>query len=106
MRALLLLLCAVVTGCAAHPPVKITPAQGYEIPTLLNAPTVDGHPLTSVVVTACNAIVVIYLTMPDGKLIRIDPTSKMDWGSALTAASTATRSEQVAIPCAEQDKPV
>lgn len=32
--------------------------------------TIEGQPLTAIVVTQCNLIEAVYLTMPDGKLLR------------------------------------
>jgi hypothetical protein len=98
----------VATSLHTAPPATPTFNLGTEVPTtasvLPDAPlNVPGHPLTSVVVTQCNYIVVIYLTMPDGRLIRIDPTTKMNWGDALTMAASATRSEQAAITCGEPE---
>jgi hypothetical protein len=38
-------------------------ARATEVPIEKNAPQIPGHPLTSVVVTQCNLIVAVYVTM-------------------------------------------
>jgi hypothetical protein len=75
--------CAEDTACAAE---RALPAGASEIPVEKNAPTVPGHPLTSVVVTQCNLIVAVYLTMPDGKLLRFDKSSSIPASQLLTMA--------------------
>src|SRR5512146_2242509 len=47
-------------------------AHTTEVPVEKDAPAAQGHPMTSVVVTQCNLIVGVYLTMPDGRLLRFD----------------------------------
>jgi len=76
-------------------------AHVIEIPVEKNAPTVSGHPLTSVVVTQCNLIVAVYVTMPDGKLLRFDERASVPAEQLLTMAYTATRSERVEVSCNE-----
>jgi hypothetical protein len=66
-----------------------------------NAPDVHGHPLTSVVVTQCNLVVAVYMTMPDGKLLRFDSTAAVSAQSLVEMAYTATRSERVEVSCNE-----
>jgi hypothetical protein len=63
------------------------------------APAVPGHPLTSVVVTQCNLIVAVYLTMPDGSLLRFDSSASVPADQLLEMAYTATRSERVEVSC-------
>ncbi len=70
-----------------------------EVPVEKNAPPAVGHPLTSVVVTQCNLIVAVYLTMPDGRLLRFDRTAEIPAEQLLSMAYTATRSERVEVSC-------
>ncbi len=44
--------------------------QGAQIQPDHAVEKIDGQPLTAVVVTQCNLIEAVYLTMPDGKLLR------------------------------------
>jgi hypothetical protein len=74
-------------------------AHTTEVPVEKNAPTAQGHPLTSVVVTQCNLIVAVYLTMPDGRLLRFDKTAAIPADQLLSMAYTATRSERVEVSC-------
>ena len=76
-------------------------AQRTEVATEKDAPAVAGHPLTSVVVTQCNLIVAVYMTMPDGKLLRFDNTASVPADQLLQMAYTATRSERVEVSCNE-----
>jgi hypothetical protein len=83
-------------GVASH---VLQIAQRTEVPVEKNAPTVQGHPLTSVVVTQCNLIVAVYMTMPDGKLLRFDSSANVPAEQLLEMAYTATRSERVEVSC-------
>jgi hypothetical protein len=74
-------------------------AHRTEIQPDKNAPTLQGHPLTSVVVTQCNLIVAVYMTMPDGKLLRFDKSANVPPDQLLEMAYTATRSERVEVSC-------
>ena len=74
-------------------------AQASEVPENPDATAVEGHPLTSVVVTQCNLIVAVYLTMPDGKLLRFDKSNNIDADKMITMAYSATRSERVEVAC-------
>ena len=74
-------------------------AQRTEIAVEKEAPAVAGHPLTSVVVTQCNLIVAVYMTMPDGKLLRFDSSASVSADQLLQMAYTATRSERVEVSC-------
>jgi hypothetical protein len=76
-------------------------AQRTEVAQEKNAPAVPGHPLTSVVVTQCNLIVAVYMTMPDGKLLRFDSSASVPADQLLEMAYTATRSERVEVSCNE-----
>lgn len=64
-----------------------------------DAPAVPGHPLTSVVVTQCNLIVAVYMTMPDGTLLRFDSSASVPADQLMQMAYTATRSERVEVSC-------
>src|SRR6266478_5739644 len=88
--------CASDANCPVEPNL---PAHVTEVPVEKNAPTVPGHPLTSVVVTQCNLIVAVYVTMPDGKLLRFDKSTSVPAEQLLTMAYTATRSERVEVSC-------
>jgi len=70
-----------------------------EVPIEKNAPPAAGHPLTSVVVTQCNLIVAVYLTMPDGRLLRFDKSTDVPATQLLSMAYTATRSERIEVSC-------
>jgi hypothetical protein len=74
-------------------------AHVTEIPVEKDAPKMDGHPLTSVVVTQCNLIVAVYMTMPDGRLLRFDHSASVPYDQLLTMAYSATRSERVEVSC-------
>jgi hypothetical protein len=74
-------------------------AQRTEIAVEKAAPAVAGHPLTSVVVTQCNLLVAVYMTMPDGKLLRFDSSASVSADQLLQMAYTATRSERVEVSC-------
>ena len=70
-----------------------------EVPVEKEAPKVEGHPLTSVVVTQCNLIVAVYMTMPDGRLLRFDKSGAVPSDQLMTMAYSATRSERVEVSC-------
>jgi hypothetical protein len=53
------------------------------------------------VVTQCNLIVAVYMTMTDGKLLRFDSTATIPTGVLLQMAYAATRSERVEVSCNE-----
>ena len=74
-------------------------AHRTEVPAEKNAPPLPGHPLTSVVVTQCNLIVAVYMTMPDGTLLRFDSSASVPADQLLQMAYTATRSERVEVSC-------
>ena len=76
-------------------------AQRTEIAVEKEAPAVAGHPLTSVVVTQCNLLVAVYMTMPDGKLLRFDSSASVSADQLLQMAYTATRSERVEVSCSD-----
>jgi len=73
-----------------------------EVPVEKNATPAEGHPLTSVVVTQCNLIVAVYMTMQDGRLLRFDHSAQISADQLLTMAYTATRSERVEVSCNDE----
>jgi hypothetical protein len=74
-------------------------AQRTEVAAEKDAPAVPGHPLTSVVVTQCNLVVAVYMTMADGSLLRFDSKASIPADQLLQMAYTATRSERVEVSC-------
>lgn len=72
-----------------------------EVPVEKDAPSIDGHPLTSVVVTQCNLIVAVYMTMSDGKLLRFDKSAAVPSDQLMTLAYAALRSERIEVSCNE-----
>jgi len=85
---------------AALTAASLTQAAEVEVPVEKNAVNAEqGHPLTSVVVTQCNLVVAVYVTMPDGRLLRFDKSANMPIDQLLTMAYTATRSERVEVSC-------
>jgi hypothetical protein len=74
-------------------------ARVTEVPIEKAAPQLPGHPLTSVVVTQCNLIVAVYMTMPDGRLLRYDHSASISVDQLLDMAYTASRSERVEVSC-------
>lgn len=83
------------------PAAHVTPVSHVEVPIEKDAPKVEGHPLTSVVVTQCNLIVAVYMTMPDGRLLRFDKSAAVPSEQLMTMAYSATRSERVEVSCNE-----
>jgi hypothetical protein len=91
---------AASTHSEATPAVHVTPvAHVTEVPIEKDAPKMEGHPLTSVVVTQCNLIVAVYMTMPDGRLLRFDKSAAVPSEQLMTLAYSATRSERVEVSC-------
>jgi len=75
-------------------------AQAAEVPGEKTAlASVDGHPLTSVVITQCNLIVAVYVTMPDGRLLRFDKSTDVPADKMVSMAYTAGRSERIEVAC-------
>ena len=74
--------------------------QATEVPSeKTGLASVDGHPLTSVVVTQCNLIVAVYVTMPDGRLLRFDKSTDVPADQMISMAYTAAHSERVEVAC-------
>lgn len=76
-------------------------AMGAEVPVEKDAPKVEGHPLTSVVVTQCGLLVAAYLTMPDGRLLRFDKSANLAVNELMNMAYSAERSERVEVSCSD-----
>jgi hypothetical protein len=72
---------------------------GTELGSDKDAPVVEGHPLTSVVVTQCNLVVAVYMTMPDGRFLRFDQKANVSAEELVTVAYTAAHSERVEVSC-------
>ena len=89
-------MCANGAGCQ---PNSSELARGQEIGIEKNAPVVEGRPLTAVVVTQCNLVVAVYMTMPDGRLLRFDSRADVAAETLVSTAYTATRSERVEVSC-------
>lgn len=60
---------------------------------------IKGAPLSSVVVTQCNGLLAVYLTMPSGELVRFDKDSGLAWEVLLRMAETAAHSERIEVSC-------
>jgi len=104
----LALIAACLTQVAAHADesakVQVAAAQVMDkattVPVEKNALAAEqGHPVTSVVVTQCNLVVAVYVTMPDGRLLRFDKSANVPIEQLLNMAYTATRSERVEVSC-------
>lgn len=80
-------------------------ATGVAVPLNKDAVPVAGRPLTAVVVTQCNQLIVAYLTMPDGTLLRFDQTSGISADKLQQMAYTAPHSERVEAVCDEDTVP-
>jgi hypothetical protein len=78
-------------------------AHSTEVPVEKNAPQTPGHPITAVVVTQCNLIVAVYMTMADGRLLRFDHSAAVSAEQLLQMAYTATRSERVEVSCNDNE---
>jgi hypothetical protein len=89
-------LCVDAGGCVKSQRV----AHGTELGSDKDAPVVEGHPLTSVVVTQCNLVVAVYMTMPDGRFLRFDQKANVSAEELVTMAYTASHSERVEVSCA------
>jgi hypothetical protein len=85
-----------IIGCAVAPKTEF---PGTLIVADGNPESIEGSPLTAVVVTQCNQLLVVYITLPTGELVRIDQTNGIPWDQALSAANSALRSERVEVSC-------
>jgi hypothetical protein len=86
---------AAISATCANEPTEVAPDK--------SAPVVQGHPLTSVVVTQCNLLVAIYLTMENGRLLRFDKSANVPIDQLMAMAASATRSERVEVSCNSND---
>ena len=89
-------LCVDAGGCVKQGQRVV---HGTELGSDKDAPVVEGHPLTSVVVTQCNLVVAVYMTMPDGRFLRFDQKANVSAEELLTMAYTASHSERVEVSC-------
>lgn len=98
-----LLVSLVVCGLLlTYAPPKSSPAPrspGVQVPVNAEAPTVEGRPVSAVVVTQCDQLVVAYLTLPSGELVRFDKDTGVSWETVLEMAYGAARSERVQVEC-------
>lgn len=89
-------LCAILAACSV--------AQGADpvsVPANDHAPLLTTKPLSAVVITQCSLLIAVYLTMPDGRLLRFTEKSGVALADLLDMAYAATRSENADIPCLE-----
>jgi hypothetical protein len=89
-------LCVDAGGCVKQGQRVV---HGAELGSDQDAPVVEGHPLTSVVVTQCNLVVAVYMTMPDGRFLRFDQKANVSAEELITVAYTASHSERVEVSC-------
>jgi hypothetical protein len=89
-------LCVDAGGCAQKTQRAVS---GSEVGSDKDAPVVEGHPLTSVVVTQCNLVVAVYMTMPDGRFLRFDQKANVSAEELVNIAYTAAHSERVEVSC-------
>lgn len=89
-------LCVDAAGCATQNQRVV---HGAELGSDKDAPVVEGHPLTSVVVTQCNLVVAVYMTMPDGRFLRFDQKANVSAEELVNIAYTAAHSERVEVSC-------
>jgi hypothetical protein len=73
--------------------------HGSQISSTSSGPLLEGKPLTSVVVTQCNLVVAVYMTMPDGRLLRFDQRAELPAEELVAVAYTASSSERVEVAC-------
>ncbi|MBS0417625.1 MAG: hypothetical protein JSR66_07920 [Proteobacteria bacterium] len=92
-------LAATTPAAAAEPTSAYVTHVAHEVPVDKSAPSIEGHPLTSVVVTQCNLIVAVYMTMPDGRLLRFDKSAGVPSEQLMSMAYSAPRSERVEVSC-------
>jgi hypothetical protein len=89
-------LCVDAGGCVKQGQRVV---HGTELGSDKDAPVVEGHPLTSVVVTQCNLVVAVYMTMPDGRFLRFDQKANVSAEELITIAYSASHSERVEVSC-------
>lgn len=74
-------------------------AKAVEIPLDAKHVPIEGQPMSAVVVSQCSKLVAVYLTMPDGRLLRFDRTSGLPVTVVLEMADTAKRKERIEVAC-------
>lgn len=80
--------------------VDITPATA---PVIEKPELINGAPITAVIVTQCNLLWAVYVTMSDGRLLRFDQTAKVASEQLLELAMTATRSQRIEVACSASE---
>jgi hypothetical protein len=79
------------------------PTGGNAVYTSLNdsplTTTVVVVPLTAVVITQCNDLISVIITMPDGTLRHFGPTDGLSHDEAIHLAEEAVHSIQVQVHC-------
>jgi hypothetical protein len=97
---------ATLTGCSSTPNVeKVSPfsgpaVRGVSIALNEDATPTEGQPVTSIAVTQCSLLIAVYVTMPDGQLVRFDQDSQIAADQLLAMAYTAKTSERLELDCA------
>lgn len=95
IRSLFATASLLLAACAHQPPEPI----GSLIPAQQMRERIQGAPLTAVAITQCGLLVAVYVTMPDGRLIRIDRTNKLPVDQVIALADSAGRSERIEVNC-------
>lgn len=108
LSAALFVSAAYIAKAEDVPSIKeVRPAQPagstnpFEVPVDADAPKLEQHPLSSVVITQCDLIVAVYITTTDGRLLRFDKSNEkaMQSDQLLTAAYAAAHSERIEVSC-------
>jgi len=74
-------------------------AYSQEIKPNYDGPEIPEQPLTAVVITQCNGLVVAMITTHDGRLIAFDKTSGLPASDVLVLAAKAKISQRVEVAC-------
>lgn len=96
MKTFMLVLVIFLSLCAG---IALNKASSEDLPVNYEGKPQPGQPLTAVVVTQCNLIVVAYITTGEGKLIRLDSTSGLSVQQLVAAVSLAKTLTSVAVAC-------